>query len=155
MENQWWFPHSPLVAPYHLHGDPSTQNQQQDQAPERRHRNEVGRADRLQHVAGQAVVAAADAELAQCMRTPALDPTASGEGAGVGTTRGDGADPAAQSADIDRNQAIGVGAAVTKLSVAVAAPALDPAADGEGAGVGKACGDGADPAAQPADIDRG
>ncbi len=87
------------------------------------------------------------------MRTPALDPAAGGQGTGVQAARGDGADPAGQSADVHRSQALG-GGAVTELAVVVEPPALDPAAGCAGASVNVARGDGADPAGQSADVHR-
>ena len=103
---------------------------------------------------GQAVGRAAVAELAIEVPAPALDPAAGGEGAGVSLARGNGADPAGQAADVHWGQAVGR-AAVTESADDVQAPALDPASGGEGAGVGVARSEGADPADQSTDVHRG
>ncbi len=92
-------------------------------------------------------------ELTVAVEPPALDPAAGGPGTGVQAACGDGADPAGQATDILRGQAIRV-EPIPELAVEVVAPALDPAAGGQGTGVEAACGDGADPAGQSANVHR-
>jgi len=94
------------------------------------------------------------AELTLVVPAPALDPAAASQRASVAGSRGDGTDPAAELANVDWGRAVRI-RPVAQLAVAVRAPALDPAAAGQGAGVVESRGDGADPAAEPANVDRG
>ena len=93
------------------------------------------------------------AQLADRVRAPAFDPAAAGHSAGVVVPRGDGADPAAEPANVDRGKAVRL-CPLSQFAAVVVAPAFDPAAAGHGAGVAPARGDGADPDAEPANVDR-
>ena len=96
---------------------------------------------------------------------PAFDPAAAGHSAGLSALRGDGADPTAEPANLDRRRAagsedlwvvaaFGTRAVVAQLAEVVPAPALDPAAHGQGAGNAASRSDGTHPAAEPGNVDR-
>src|SRR5258706_5837098 len=75
------------------------------------------------------------AQPATAVVAPALDAAAGGQGAGVIHARCDRNHPAGQPGHVGGCGAVN-GRVIAELAVAVAAPALDPAAGGQGAGVG-------------------
>src|SRR2546423_1239745 len=81
-----------------------------------------------------AVGGAVVAQLSVAVAAPALDAASGCQGTRVELPAADGFDPTAQAAYIDRYIALG-GATVAQFPGAVAAPALDVARGGQGAGV--------------------
>jgi len=95
-----------------------------------------------QHVHGrEALSCAAIAELAEDVRTPALDTTSAGQSAGVAVACADCDHSAGQTEHVHRRKTI-LGAAVANLANNVAPPALDTAASSQRAAMVPSRGDG-------------
>ena len=91
------------------------------------------------------------AQLAVDIIAPALDSSASGHGTGMIASSADIRHPAGQRAHIHRDVAVGWRAVIAQLAIYVEAPAFDPPAGGQGAGVIQASRNLLDTAGQPAD----
>ncbi len=68
------------------------------------------------------------AQLASRVSSPALDPANRGQGAGVGSSRGNSADPAAQPTHVYRGRAVVDRSSIPQLTGSITSPTLDPAA---------------------------